>query len=713
MKKTHKKFLLSALLATFAFSTLAFTACGDKGNDGSSSGDNSQSSSSSSSSAAEPAVLELSKKEAEIVLGDEMLLIAICEDSGAVTFTSSAPEIVSVSADGTLFAKDTGEAIITATYGEYTETCKVTVGLGDLQPVLVLKSYLGEDIIPFTAGVGYALNAVVSFNGKEYPCEPTVSVEGDTTIFYENGKVNATAEGTAVVTISTVWKGIDSALLTSQIYVRALKSVFITPFVTYAGESNAIATNDIELSIVDEWCGKNYVTSADVEFKAEIEGVESVLTDVSIVQGADLITYDEATGEISAIQNKRGVAVVEAKYESNGNVYARPLTVHVTCPIEEYEEYFEYDASKNFPVEIFGTGAAIREAYQGEKNVSPAKGRKQLQGVVANGSETEAIEVYTTFGAYRFTNIFAYTTKLTQKNFASTLSLAGRKTPISGYYYLSEDVTVDMTSQASGNTEVYFEGVFDGANHKVTATVGKAGVFGHLGGKASIRNTHFHFTFGTTGYVAGLAENAQISTMETKTAKDDSLRMYISLQNLYVTSTNYTETSYSLMAEMPYFLSMKDVYVNIDVGTETSGAGNDRGALFRMDRSLYNSLPAGEYREKAFNNVYVVTGKFIQMADYYIAKGTYSSYAFTTWAETDIDRIGATKVNARKMAPLKDRTNEEFWAKYGKYYTYDGHPNNPPYGLCMCFLYPHIMRYDTAEEVIASGITEIGSWTVA
>lgn len=712
MKKTHKKILLGAFLATFAFSAFAFTACDDKDESSNDSSSSSSSSSTSSSDSSSVAVLELSKTEAELVLGNDMLLIAICDDAEMVTWSSSNPAIVSVE-DGVITANDVGEATITATYGEYTESCRVTVGLGDIQPVLTLKSYLGEEVVPFTVGTGYALNAVVSFNGKEYACEPQVTIDGDDTIIYADGKVNATGEGAATVTVSTVWKGVDTSLLTTQIKVRALKPIFITPFVTYADSQNAIATNDIELSIVEEWCGKSYNNSADVEFKAEIDGVESVLTDVAITKGDDLVSYDAEAGEITAKPNKRGTAVLTATYETDGYVYARDLTVNVVCPIEEYTDLFEFDASKNFPTELFGVGASVKEAWQGNKNVSPAKGRKQLQGVFANGYDTEPIEVYTTKGAYRFTNLFAYTMKLTQTNFVNTLSLEGKNSVLSGYYYLSEDVTVNMTTQLAGSKDVYFEGVFDGSEHTVNASVGQNGIFGHLGGDASIRNTHFNFTFASSGMATGLARNADISVLETLSVQANE-RLDITLQNLYVTSTNYTATSYALMGEMPYFLAMTDVYVNIDVGEETSGAGSERAALFKMDRSLYNSVPAGSFRPKAFKNVYVVTGNLIQMSDYYRKAGTYGPFAFTTFADNDLDLIGANKINGSyKIAPKKDRTNQEFWAQYGKYYTYDGHPNNPPYGLCMTYVYPNILRYNTVAELTATGVTEIGSWTVA
>lgn len=717
MRKSCKKWMLAALLVACTGSILAFTSCGkDKGED----------SSPSNSAPSQPGTdvtvsdFELSKNNAEMVLGDELLLVAIYDktEDTPVVWTSSNPSIASITQEGIVTANDVGEATITAAYGEYSATCKINVGLGDLQPVLVLKSYLGEEIVPFTVGTGYALNAVVQFNGKEYACEPIVTIDGSDTIVYEDGKINATAEGIATVNVSTVWKGVDTALLTTQIRVEALASVFITPFVTYKGTNDAIATNDIELSMVDEWCGKEYVNAAKVEFKALISGVESVLTDVSIVEGSDLITYDEATGEIVTIPNRRGIAKVGATYQSNGKDYVRTLYVNVTCPVEEYTGLLELDTSKNFPTaQFFGSGATIKEAYQGDADISPAPGRSQLIGVTENGYNTEEILVYSSRGAYLFTNIFCYSMKLTQSNFLSALSLADKIGPIEGYYVLSENVTVDTTSQISGDTNKYFAATFDGCNFTVNATVDDTGIFGHVGGDARIINTHFNFTFKTGCYAVGLAKNSAMGTMELAAAgRLDTLD--ICLENLYVTSTNYTATSYTLMGEAPWFLTMKDVYVNVNVGSATTGARSEKAALFHMDRALYNSLPAGQHHLNAYKNVYVVTGALVPMADYATKNSAGHPYAFTTWADNDIDNIGAvrraTSASSAEYMKLKPSSeSEEHLAEYGKYYTYDGHVKHPPKGACMAWTYIGIARYNTVANVLSAGVTKIGSWTVA
>ena len=703
MKKLHKRLLVGALLASLSLSAAALAACDNP----------------SSSTPEDPGItgtvdFELSRTSAEMVLGDELLLLAIYEktDDKPLVWSSSNPAVVSVNEEGIVEAMDIGEATITATCGEKSASCKITVGLGDVAPTLTLKSYLGEDVVSFTTGVGYALNAVVSFNGKEFPCVPQVRIEGSESITYEDGILNATAPGEATVYVSTVWNGIESSLLTATIRVEAIQSVYITSYVQYEGSDETMIANEIDLSLVGEWCGKSYTTSANVSFQAEIDGEEMELTDVYVLEGADLIEYNPTEKTLLAKQNKRGVAKLAARYQSAGVEYVKALTVNVLCPMEEYSQLFELDASQNFPVDaLFGSGAQIKEVYQGGVNITPAAGRKVLSKLVANGEETEDIEVYTTNGAYRFTNLYAYSKKLTQSNFVSTLSLSGKSSPISGFYVLGENVTVDMSSQIGGSTDVYFSGKFDGNGYTVNATVKDKGIFGHLGGCAKIFNTHFNFTFvnGANNYSAGLARNEKIHDMETLSKEDPSKRMYISLENLYITSTNYLAQSYTLMVEMPYFLSLTDIYVNINVGEATTGAGSNKAALFMSDRSLYNSIPAATHHLTGYNNVHVVTGAFVPMSDYCVPNSYGIFWAMTTYADNDVETIKAKRrsdaVNTEHMKLIPDpRGNAE---EYGKYYTQDR------YGAYTVYTYMGVNRYDTVAQLKAAGVSQIGSWTVA
>lgn len=120
----HTKLLLSAL-AAFAALTISCTPDDKPGDD------------KGGSSKVEVTGVALSKTELTIENGESETLTATVSPSNAtdktVTWTSNNATVAEVSADGVVSAKSEGEAVITATCGTKTATCKVTV----VKPTLV------------------------------------------------------------------------------------------------------------------------------------------------------------------------------------------------------------------------------------------------------------------------------------------------------------------------------------------------------------------------------------------------------------------------------------------------------------------------------------------------------------------------------------------------------------------------------------------------
>ncbi len=695
--KKNKKLLLSILLGASLLGAIGLTACDD--------GESSSletSSVESSVETPEKATLELSATSQEVVLGDEFLLVASYqkEQNKKLVWSSSDASIVTVNEDGVVSTHGSGKATITATYGTLTASCEVNVGFGDLQPRLVMK-HLADGEITVLVGEEYALEGVVSFNGKEYPCDLEVTCTGDV-VSYANGKLDAVSIGEEVVSVSTKWQGFDTALLTQSFSVNVLRNLSMTSFISYDGETQ-VATDDVSLSIVNTWAGGTYNKTAQLSFFVyENEEKKAISADnVQVVEGADYVDY--TAGVLTALDV--GQSVIEATYETDGTSYTKRFVVDVYCPIVDYTEYFEYDVSDYFPVtDIFGDGASVIQGKQGDTTLRWRS--RKFNGVVANGLDTEAIEVYTTVGGYRFTNLYAYNCKLTSSNFVSQLTLGSEM--LTGYYVLGEDVTVDMTSQKAGSASVGFGATFDGNGYTVNATVSDKGVFGQLTDNALIRNTHFNFTFvaGNGGIATGLAKNEYVYVMEKNlSVKDD--RVDIHLENLYVTSTNYLEKAYTLMKEMPYFLTMKDIYVNVNVGDNFvyEGAGTERAVLFHVDKGPYNVVDGSLFRLTAFKNVHVVSGAFIAIAD-----SVNNTQPFVTYAYNDVQTIKAQHKSDNAMAsshvvlqPSSEAVKDE---SYEKYYSQDKS------GSYTVYTYNNLFRYNTVNDLIGAGVENIGSWIV-
>lgn len=310
---------------------------------------------------------------------------------------------------------------------------------------------------------------------------------------------------------------------------------------------------------------------------------------------------------------------------------------------------------------------------------------------------------------------------------------------ISGYYYLDNDITVDMTSQigsfyeTNGQQNRYFEGVFDGQNYTVNATVGTNGIFGGLGKDSVIKNTHFNFTF-------SIPDNAPIKTACGLARNDGAVFLQgqwnVKLSNLKITTTNYFDgsdgsekRSYALLDFMNYRLSMEDILVVINgAAVDYTNYTQQVGALFRVD---CNSMCAScdSMYNGGFKNIRVVTGVFMPMSNGYFGDiGTNKSY-YTTYASTDyspgktdgkavVGSRGGTGENTAfcKITPSKD-TSESQRALLGEVFfvdSLDGQTKSSKYAWVYSSSVTNggIYRYNTIAELKDSGVTKVGVWNV-
>ena len=122
-----------------------------------------------------------------MIVGDTAVLIASNYDEKNVTvvWTSSDKNVATVEG-GVVNATGAGEAEITATAGEKTAVCKITVGFGNFQPTFSLK-HIGNEL-NLTKANSYPLEGSVGFNGKNYPCESlSVEIGNENIADYEDG----------------------------------------------------------------------------------------------------------------------------------------------------------------------------------------------------------------------------------------------------------------------------------------------------------------------------------------------------------------------------------------------------------------------------------------------------------------------------------------------------------------------------------------------
>ena len=693
-----KKFLTSLFLFVLVISTALFAiSCNNDNKPDSSTG--------GGDSGKQPEIeLTLSDKSVSVLLGETYLITASYTETAnhVLTWTTANDKVATVE-DGLVTAAGKGTTIITATYGDKKAECEVTVSFADYMPELKIR-HVTDEGVRVSLNSTFDIDAYILFNGKEYACDFEATVANGDILSCKGSALEAKAIGSTTVTVKTDWNGFDNALTEKTFDIEVFNDVSINAIVTVDGDTRA--TKSLDLSVTPSFAGESFATTASVEFVVKENGVKSTISGALISENG-AIAFENGT--ITA--NKFGSAVISASYTDKlGNDYSCELEVNVTIPVRDYKDKIELCTENAFPLEhYFGENATIISVTSDGNSVDFDE--KGVIALTAKGEETKAFEILTTKGGYRFNNVFAYTRKITSANFVNTFTLVYNK-PTDGYYILGENITgINSGSYQTmpGGSATYFKGVLDGRGYTVNATVSANGLFGALAGDAVIKNTKFVLTF-PEGEACGFAKNQgtfnQINAEKLST---------VTLENLYVETTNYYAKSTVLMDQKPDNLRMFDVYVKINGNAalgEYTEASSLRRAFFRHDQSIND----GQY--ECFNGnvrrVYAVTETFIP-----IANGlNWAGKNFITYAKNDESKLGLfTRENQSSGAfnYFKIRNANEEGSAESKLFGYDdGQKGYHTYVYGSHFNYKDggIERYDTVEELKATGITTVGTWTI-
>ena len=690
-----KKFLISLFLFVLVISTALFAISCNKDNK-----------TDPDDSGTQPEIgLTLSDKSVSVLFGETYLITASYTETAnhVLTWTTANDKVATVE-NGLVTAVGKGSTKITATYGDKKAECEVVVSFADYMPELKIR-HVTEEGVRVSLNSTFDIDAYILFNGKEYTCDFEVSVEDDKILSCTNGTLTAKALGETTVTVKTNWNGFDNALTEKTFDIKVFNDVNINAIVTVDGDS--IATKSLDLSSTPSFNGESFVTTANVEFVVKENGVESTI-EGKLTEGDSVITFENGTITAAA----PGTAYISASYTDKlGNDYSCKLEVNVTVPVRDYNDKIEFCTENSFPLEqYFGENATIISVTSDGKAVDFDE--NGVIALAAKGEDTQGFEILTDKGGYRFNNVFAYTRKVTSANFVNTFGLVEGK-PIDGYYILGENITgINSGSYQTmpGSATTYFKGVLDGQGYTVTATVSANGLFGALAGDAVIKNTKFVLTF-PEGEACGFAKN-QGTFNQVNTAEKLST---VTLENLYIETTNYYAGSTVIMDQKPDNLRMYDVYVKINGNAalgEYTEASSLRRAFFRHDQSIND----GQY--ECFNGnvrrVYAVTETFIP-----IANGlNWAGKNFITYAKNDESKLGLfTRENQNNGAfnYFKIRNANEEGSAQSKLFGYDdGQKSYYTYVYGSHFNYKDggIERYDTVEELKATGVTIVGTWTI-
>lgn len=308
MKK--KKLLLLTALAFTTLATTAFIGC--------------KKDEETSGTSGTPEIryeVSLESESVIMTVGDKRVLIADIVQQGdtQLTFTSSDEQVATVDEYGWVTAIKEGTTTITANYGTASDTCKVTVSMNGLSPVLQLPG-VPSDSVSMSKSSNLDLNGAVLFNGKTYDdVTLTYAVEDTSVGTIQNGVFVPLKSGTTKIAVSGTWRETTGSTMNKTIIVEIIPEFL---FAVNDGMS------DITLHTFTD-------TVSPFEVTAEYDGV-ALETNVEVTQGADYISYDPNAKTVTS-KGLVGEAEITVSYELNNEQMSAKFPVYVKPTMYDYE----------------------------------------------------------------------------------------------------------------------------------------------------------------------------------------------------------------------------------------------------------------------------------------------------------------------------------------------------------------------------------------
>lgn len=475
--------------------------------------------------------VSLDARKLSMTLGDEEVLIArYTQVEGVeVSFSSADENIVTVDNYGRLTAVNIGTTTVTATYGTATAVCEITVGLGDMVPVLQMMG-VTNSTVKTSLDTFIDLNGLVEFNGKTYDDATFEYTLSDTT-FGEviNGLFYPAKTGTVDIYVVGTWRGITGESLTANVKATIIAGV---DFRLNDGVSALkLYTKDSEPT--------PFVITATANGS-------NIPYDLEIVSGEEYIDLDLTKQTIESVGVK-GEALIKISTEVDGENYVLEIPVMVVQTIYAYDKVVKDFSAIHGDTQTGSSlvkmmGGTIIEAYDESGNALTVKNNKVF-GVKSSktGKFTGKITVLTAEYGYEmniegYSGIFNSADDL--KVFNTNVKYSGGVfSPIDetkemqvwdGYYILQNNIDASKYVHAdSGNSltgrgiaSVYpygLTGTFDGQGYTIKGiTFKRFGLFGYVYG-GTVKNVGFtEVKYVDDDYVATIAgwiNNAEISNV--------------------------------------------------------------------------------------------------------------------------------------------------------------------------------------------------------
>lgn len=423
----------------------------------------------------EEKTLEFSVSEKELDIYSTFQLRV--NQANGVIYESSDDSIVSVDANGLVYAKKFGVATITAKCGELEAYCTITVVGQSVVPSIQVS----QDEIFLTwskanqTGSSFDIHPQIRFNGAIFTDGEFTFTSSNPAVATvdENGIVTARGYGDAVISVQGSWRdGFDASVLNKNINVSVLPNAGIE----FTAEKTVLATEDKEID------GTTYSKQTTFTTKVSLDGEEYVTPITYIIDG-DAVVMEGST----IVAKKVGVASIVAQCVVDGvEINSMPLLIEVVAPIVKSSEMKLYNVKEN-PVYSFADveGDFVSISINGvsyNDYVTADKSSLYLSDIYESLLGDSFIELATTKYTYQYQVKFVTHIITSGSELKSCLT---KDKDATIYAVLKNDISFSVGMFSASSTA--FSGVFDGQGYTIDARGTKFasvyGMFGRLKGQ--------------------------------------------------------------------------------------------------------------------------------------------------------------------------------------------------------------------------------------
>lgn len=439
---------------------------------------------------------------------EEVLLVSYTQVAGAkLTLSSSDESIVTVNEYGQLLAISEGVATVTATYGDASATCEVTVGLGGNLPVLKMVNLPSDEV---TIGRnGYLdLAGRVTFNGKNYDdVVLSYTLADDTIATIKDGVFTPKQTGTVEIAVVGTWRNVACETLTKLLTVHIQTEV---EFYLNNGVNSLTLYTQAEEP-------QDFVVTA----KANGENLTPM---VEILSGEEYIDLDTATGKIAATGVK-GNAEIKISCVVDETPYSMLIPVAVKQTVREYAKTVKNfsaihgDVAKGIKLKTI-MGGDFTEAYDADGNALEVKDGKVYGVPMSKTGKTEtSITLCTPEYGYKI-NLEGYSGIIAKAEDFEVFDINVQYTKVSGsrqwsaidptkpmqvwdgYYVLANNIDASDYEHGANGYQLHTRGLESGFYHGLMGTfdgqgytvrgmkLSSHGLFGYIVG-GTVKNVAF------------------------------------------------------------------------------------------------------------------------------------------------------------------------------------------------------------------------------